>query len=1130
MQSPSRSQNGIALIITLTVLVLITITVVGYITIARLEGTSARSALDAERAKLFGDMALNDVAAKLRDNITTDKPWAAAPGRLCVLKNNAWSQIALHSGLAAGSTTGTVSLNSPIVGETSKYPIVPKNNEFPNPDPMTVAWINVLQDGTRSIDSGYNPTQANPIVGRYAYWVDTETSKVNLNTAGKAQKTYSFNSGLGDMQNLTAHPSRVDLSQLDSAGGAISSALSLATYNYTCSSFWWGAGDNHDQLSGVTSAPSPRASGQGGGRFNSIDDWVAITGITSDMVEANKFSLTTRAWAPELNPWGLNKLWLQSNAPQLGLSSNPANVSYEPGNKLDGASPTPPASGLEPSTDGRHADYSYYVYPVMRGANASGSAPDLLGVASPGSLQLNLQWIGPSAIYHQALTSRWAYNTFIHNMIYQMQRKDWPGMPPVSFVDKYGLQECEDLAYNMLILYDSAINYGGYVPGNILAAAYYTGPDGRDPVGLYGGCFYAYSPSATQLTPTATSPGGRLIPRMGPFPQINEVAVQFTPTTAGFTPSTITGTDGTVTTFPIPGYSGDSTTGTLLVTKDGTRPGFCPPIDAAHYGTNYKNYTNVVMLPQIELYYPASLANSTPFVTRNGGGGLCNLGMCDIEVTATGQFNGAPVTYTGSNFIWGYPDDLHYTNVSGCGFPLSGGTANVLIPSDAPWSQRCPSIYIGPFDKATTPSITIKFRAFANRMNTWTLQPALALVPLGWSYPSSPASETNDTSGTKLDFTVTNLDLSLPISTFRSLEVCDPRVSRYRSDWQPSQSLAGHTLGLPNSVYVASYPDPLTGITGDSSKLAWPDIEAEAASCNQLGSDKRWRQNAGNITGFPGIGWLSVLPTNLETSGTWDSSETNRTATGAPIPWRTLSLEPSTKASQLPDWLLLEAFALAYEHSFLSQSEGKININADISPFGFNRLAPLKALLTPSASNSSTSAAPIAFDLASHVGANSGPCGSLPSDIYIYPSQICQVSSMAGNGANQFQREALMRDVAGLITTSCSDFKVHALVQSVKQKAFTGDLSRDLSVTGQQRIEATVSRIVDVGPDQVPGTSDDMAGPDQLVGTADDLKFTAYDGSPITKLNYNATDKPLEGFAGRPPFKYQINDYKILRQ
>jgi hypothetical protein len=252
-----------------------------------------------------------------------------------------------------------------------------------------------------------------------------------------------------------------------------------------------------------------------------------------------------------------------------------------------------------------------------------------------------------------------------------------------------------------------------------------------------------------------------------------------------------------------------------------------------------------------------------------------------------------------------------------------------------------------------------------------------------------------------------------------------------------------------------------------------------------------------------------------------------RTPNTSPVPWRTLSLEPSTNG-QLPDWLLLELFAIAYEKTFLSQTEGKVNINADIAPFGFNRLAPLEALVIPAAANATTSGASLAADIAAHQMA-SIPGSTLPSDTYVYTGQICQVTGMTGNASgNQFQREALMRDIAGLVTTKTSDFKVHIVTQSITPRK-----GRPLEVgmvTAEQRAEAIISRIVDVGPDGVPATGDDMAGPDQVVGTSDDLKFKNSTNGTITSLKYDGTDPALEGLSGRPPFRYELNHFRFLNQ
>ncbi len=205
---------------------------------------------------------------------------------------------------------------------------------------------------------------------------------------------------------------------------------------------------------------------------------------------------------------------------------------------------------------------------------------------------------------------------------------------------------------------------------------------------------------------------------------------------------------------------------------------------------------------------------------------------------------------------------------------------------------------------------------------------------------------------------------------------------------------------------------------------------------------------------------------------------------------------------------------MAYDSTYLSQTQGKININPDIQPFGINRLKPLEALLIPSYANSGTSAASIATDLANYKGATD--YSNLPSNIYLYPSEVCEVPSMTSGGANQFQREALARDVVGLMTTQCSDFKVHVVAQSLAKNPDPSQSATAGPVLSEQRLEAVVSRIVDVGPDNIPGTADD---PQALMAS----------GSKAT-LKFDGTDAPLLGFSGAPPFAYRISSFQFMTQ
>jgi uncharacterized protein (TIGR02600 family) len=72
-----------------------------------------------------------------------------------------------------------------------------------NPLPMPVRWLYVLKNGQlttpSSMDASGNvtfsepqPSAANPVVGRIAFWADDETCKVNINTAGYAKNDSNY--------------------------------------------------------------------------------------------------------------------------------------------------------------------------------------------------------------------------------------------------------------------------------------------------------------------------------------------------------------------------------------------------------------------------------------------------------------------------------------------------------------------------------------------------------------------------------------------------------------------------------------------------------------------------------------------------------------------------------------------------------------------------------------------------------------------------------------------------------------------------------------------------------------------------------------------------------------------------
>lgn len=100
--------------------------------------------------------------------------------------------------------------------------------------PMPVLWIYVLKDGTEGWLDRFGrfvgltlPTKENPIVGRYGFWTDDNTSRINVNTASEGvywdtpwvntvedQSYAEFQPAWGEYQRYPGHPARVSLSSV----------------------------------------------------------------------------------------------------------------------------------------------------------------------------------------------------------------------------------------------------------------------------------------------------------------------------------------------------------------------------------------------------------------------------------------------------------------------------------------------------------------------------------------------------------------------------------------------------------------------------------------------------------------------------------------------------------------------------------------------------------------------------------------------------------------------------------------------------------------------------------------------------------------------------------------------------
>jgi len=241
--SANSGRRGIALVLVLSVLVLLTILVVGFLSRATTDRSSAAAYSDGGRTSLLADNAINIVQAQI-DHASTrpDTAWASQPGMVRTFKQSGTlsqayklysdaDMVATSVDIAAATTAlaawGSssahfVDLNEPVEADGQReYPVIDPSALDKNSDgtskvegfdapvtstpiqsgananriPMPVRWLYVLEDGqvvaptntsgtTATIPGASSSgTSVNPIVGRIAFWTDDETCKLNINTA-----------------------------------------------------------------------------------------------------------------------------------------------------------------------------------------------------------------------------------------------------------------------------------------------------------------------------------------------------------------------------------------------------------------------------------------------------------------------------------------------------------------------------------------------------------------------------------------------------------------------------------------------------------------------------------------------------------------------------------------------------------------------------------------------------------------------------------------------------------------------------------------------------------------------------------------------------------------------------------
>lgn len=170
--------HGSALVMTLLVIVLLTVIVLAGFVTTRMSIQSSRSQLDAFTASEYAQDGVNQAIGLIRCGTSTTNQWTSQPGQITLyepLNTNVVTNLSLHSGRATNQSEG-VNVNAGLIQNPTEGVI-----SYDVADSMLLRWIYVRKNGERTSAADYRAD--NPVVGRYAFWVDDETSKINLNTA-----------------------------------------------------------------------------------------------------------------------------------------------------------------------------------------------------------------------------------------------------------------------------------------------------------------------------------------------------------------------------------------------------------------------------------------------------------------------------------------------------------------------------------------------------------------------------------------------------------------------------------------------------------------------------------------------------------------------------------------------------------------------------------------------------------------------------------------------------------------------------------------------------------------------------------------------------------------------------------
>ena len=1000
--------RGSALIFSLLIVTLVTILVVGFLSMSRLERLSSRSHLERTRAGIIAQNSVEQVVAMLGEyTLTGSYGWVSKPGALIVtsstvsplgVKASQTALLPLYSGTAADSDGDAINLNVKSMTEKGQYLLASSEVVASGTAPrMRVKWIYVKEDGIPSRilkgtteggikqyvwqdNPAYNDSDK-PVVGRYAYWVDDESAKLNVNT------TWSRNDSKN--QSPPGSLSRVSLDALDGITPDMATKIFSAVV---------GSGSNK---------PTGRLSDYGSFQrfFNSpFESKAAANGdaVMLDALKKNSFALTHYNHSEDsyLNYWGEPKIvltciperakrwvrkddgtWERIQLPFLDIL--PADVLALPVDQQ------PEYLGRRQADGNQYLDWDKLqktvemVTKLLRRTDW----PMVKGNAVVKSFKDKhygyLKSYDPLLQESRAVTLALCLIDYVRVREYKV--------PAVANMDSK-LRQFDPEGVGLMAPLAGYLDFDASGNGTLVPGSKYNGGNGTGAYGKYKVRGTTRAPFITELG-VWVNPSGAMW--MQNYSDNEWSSVRFWVTNATLVMEVHLPACYGILSMPL--------TDKYAIQIEGSVP-------ASRYNLQTDPTLRAKHVPSLHNMYSTA---STPIKVEGAGN----------------AYNGTVKPGKTRLVADDYVAIKMNTTMDMAGY--DAGTDPESVKPEYPWSEA-----VRPWGKICP------LRVSLDPVNWWTW---VAGVTNPTDNISGVVPPSNPDALAWVQYRIDDTSVS-SVDNISSVEVDDPRVSDHRENWKQNTR---NTFGQPNSISTLGKL-PVNGQDTDNGgrvtdhSLYFPPPAGTKITYPDGFTDDN---TVGMVTSVAELGYVCMGIT----------SGRNFSGAGVPegVPWRSLKMTGENVADgELPDWALLNCFTVPQSEQVSREAAtaltphgryraGRVNLNANIEPFGVSRKGVLQALFLGAKKAREGGATVSASQAASLADAMLGM-------EFHYPEEMAAMDVLGNDGEAS---EELLREILDLTTVRSNVFSVYSVGQALKQLPTGG-----FTVTAEQRKQTVLER------------------------------------------------------------------------